>query len=270
MRLRAALGAAAAAALVLARAAAAQDFAPAAPAGPAPGAPALLERALPAAEDRLSAEATTTRWLGLPGLETRSLAALLPVRSLRVALGLSQTGDPELGWTAAALAAGGASDAAGFGLRLAARRDREGGPLLAGALGRGLGAEGGAGGWLAAAPGVVLWASAPQLWRSGEAPPLERPLELGATLGAGALSAWFAIGAPRAGDDGERTAGLRIAEGPLEVWAEGRDGPVRVALGVAAEAGPVRVAARIEGHPVLGETTRLSIALRGGAVRAAR
>lgn len=266
-----ALPGALAAALVLAlagaRIAAAQDFAPAAAPGPQPGPAALLDRALPLAHERLTAQACAARWFALPELGTKSVSLLVPVRSLRLAAGLSQTGDGELGWTCAALAAGAASEEFGFALRAAARRDRAGGALLTSEASAGAGGEAGGGAWMAPAPGVRLWASAPQLWSAGEAPPLARPLELGVRLERGALSAWASIGAPREGDDGERAAGVALAQGPLLVWAEGRDGPARGAIGLAAEAGPLRVAARIEGHPVLGETTHLSLAFRRGPER---
>src|SRR5262249_53573992 len=85
---------------------AAQDFAPPAPAGPAPGAMALLERALPLPGTTWSAESAVTRWLGLASLETRACAVGGGTGPMRAALGLSQTGDPELGWTTAALAVG--------------------------------------------------------------------------------------------------------------------------------------------------------------------
>jgi len=262
-----ALAGALAGALTFARPVAAQDFVPAAAPGPQPGAAALLDRALPVANERLAAEACAARWFALPELGTKAVALLVPVRSLRLAAGLSQTGDGELGWTCVALSAGAASEDFGFALRAAARRDRAGGALLTSAASAGAGGEAGGGAWMAPAPGVRLWASAPQLWSAGEAPPLARPLELGARLERGALSAWLAIGAPREGDDGERAAGVALAQGPLLVWAEGRDAPARGAIGLAAEAGPLRLAARIEGHPVLGETTHLSLALRRGPAR---
>lgn len=256
-------------ACALAREAPAQDFAPAAPAGPQPGPATLLERALPAAADRLTAEAQAARWFALPELGTRSLALLAPAGSLRVAAGLSQTGEGEPGWTCAAFAVGAAGDGMGFALRAAARRDRAGGALLTSEAATGAGGEAGGGAWLSPAEGVVLWASAPQLWTRGESPPLARPLELGARWQRGALAAWLAIGAPREGDDGARGAGLSLARGPLLLWAEARDAPARGAVGLAAEAGPLRIAARIEGHPVLGETTHLSLALRRGRERSA-
>lgn len=240
----------------------AQDFAPAAAAGPRPGPAALLERALPAPDEALAVEGNQVRWFALPGLETRALALLVPARSVRVAAGLSQTGDGELGWTCAALAVGAAAEEFGVGLRAAARRDRAAGALRSSAAALGAGAEAGGGAWFAPVPGALMWAAAPQLWTAGEAPPLSRPLEMGARFEAGALSAWLALGAPREGDDGARLAGVGIARGPLVVWAEGRDAPARGVIGLAAEAGPLRVAARIEGHPVLGETTQLSLALR--------
>lgn len=254
-------------ALVPAPGARAQDFAPAAAAGPQPGPAALLERALPEAAGHLALEAASARWFALPDLGTRSLSLLVPARTLRLAAGLSQTGDGELGWTCAALAAGAATADFGFALRAAARRDRAGGGLLTSDAALGAGLEAGGGAWIAPAPGLRLWASAPQLWTEGEAPPLARPLELGAGFEGGALAAWLSLGAPRAGDDGARTAGVSVAAGPLRAWAEGRDAPARGVLGLAADAGPLRVAARIEGHPVLGETATLSLALRRAGPR---
>lgn len=247
----------------------AQDFAPAAPPGPWAGPAALLERALPAPAGALALEAASARWFALPGLGTRSLSLLVPARTLRLAAGLSQTGDGELGWTCAAIAAGAATGDFGFALRAAARRDRAGGGLLSSGAALGAGLEAGGGAWIAPAPGARLWAGAPQLWSEGEAPPLARPLELGASLERGGLAAWLALGAPREGDAGARTLGVAFASGPLLAWAEGRDAPARAALGLAADAGPLRVAARIEGHPVLGETATLSLALRRGAARGA-
>lgn len=249
--------------------ASAQDFAPPAPVGPAAGAAALLERALPAAADRLSLEGVTVRWLGLPDLETRAASLLVPAGSVRAALGVSQTGDAALGWTALALAVGAAADGAGFGLRVVARRDRAGGALLTSAPALGSGVEAGAGGWLALAPHWCLWAQAPQLWVSGEPPPLSRPLELGARCESGPLAGWLALIAPGDGTDGERVGGFAIARGALSVWAEARDGPLRPSVGLTAEAGPLRVAVRVEGHPVLGETSQLALALRRGPARSA-
>ena len=254
-------------ALAFARGAPAQDFSPAAAAGPRPGPAALLDRALPVAGEALAVEGGEIRWFAMPGLETRALSLLVPVRSVSVAAGLSQTGDGELGWTCGALSLGAVSESFGLALRAAARRDRAPGELLSSAAALGAGGEAGGGAWFAPVPGALLWAAAPQLWTAGEAPPLARPLEMGARIEAGALSAWLALGAPREGDDGARLLGLAIARGPLAVWAEGRDAPARGAIGLAADAGPLRIAARIEGHPVLGETTQLSLALRRARAR---
>jgi hypothetical protein len=249
-------------ALASARGAHAQDFAPAAAAGPRPGPAALLDRALPVAGEALAVEGGEIRWFAMPGLETRGLSLLVPARSLRVAAGLSQTGDGELGWTCVALSLGAVSEDCGLALRAAARRDRAPGELLSSAASLGAGGEAGGGAWFTPVPGALLWATAPQLWVGGEAPPLARPLEMGARFEAGALSAWLALGAPREGDDGARLVGAAVARGPLAVWVEGRDAPARGAIGITADAGPLRVAARMEGHPVLGETTQLSLALR--------
>ena len=106
-------------------AASAQDFAGAAPAAAGDDAFALLERALPAAEPAFALEAGETRWWGLRELETRAVGGCGGWRTLRGAFGLSQTGSPELGWTALALGAGAATTEAGAGLRACGRLDRD-------------------------------------------------------------------------------------------------------------------------------------------------
>ena len=248
----------------------AQDFAPASPAGPQAGAAALLERGLPAVERSPSFETAATRWLGLASLATRSAALGLAVGSVRVAAGLSQTGDPELGWTSAALAVGAAGPEGGAALRVVGRRDRSEGAIASGHLDLGAGYEAGAGAWLAAGAALSLWASAPQLWCAGQSPPLSRPLELGGRYSVSGGAAWLALVAPRSGDDGERAAGLEIGSAALAVWAEARDGPLRGSLGVRGKVGVLAVEARIDAHPVLGETTRLALAWRGRPAEAAR
>ena len=90
-------------------AASSQDFAGAAHAAAADDAFALLERALPPATAGLSAAVSQTRWWESRDLETRAAVLGGGWRSLRAAFGMSQTGSPELGWTALALAAGTAS-----------------------------------------------------------------------------------------------------------------------------------------------------------------
>jgi hypothetical protein len=254
---------------MLAPIAAAQDFASAAPAGPAPGACALLERALPVADGGAALECGTTRWLALPDLQTRAVAAILRAGSVRVAAGMSQTGDPAIGWTAAALALGAVSEEGGVALRVVARRDRDEGAVAGGHLERGAGGEAGAGAWLAAAPALLLWASAPQLWTAGESPPLVRPLELGARASFSGGAAWCALVAPRSGDDGERVAGLSLGGAALAVWGEARDGPLRASLGLSGRVGALVVEASVDAHPVLGETTHLSLAWRPRGAREA-
>jgi hypothetical protein len=249
-------------ALAAAGPASAQDFAPASPAGPQPGASALLERALPAEPGAVSLESGATRWLGLAGLETRAAALAIAAGTARIAAGISQTGDPEIGWTGAGLAVGAAGPEGGAALRVVGRRDRSAGAVLAGHLELGAGYEAGAGAWLAAGEAIALWASAPQLWRAGQAPPLARPLELGARWRVPGLAAWFALVAPRSGDDGERVAGLELGRDALAVWAEARDGPLRASFGVRASRGVIAVEARADAHPVLGETSHLAVAYR--------
>ena len=239
----------------------AQDFAPASASGPQPGADALLERALPDAASHFAFESSVTRWLALPALETRASAAELAAGAARFAIGLAQTGDPELGWTSVALGAGAACADAGGALRVLARHDRDAGAIGSGRLARGGGLEAGAGAWIEPSPGVTLWASAPQFATAGEPPPLARPLELGVRVREGEASAWASVLAPNAGD-GERAAGVSLAAGPLELWIEGRDAPLRASVGARIRARALVVETRIDAHPVLGETSRLALAWR--------
>jgi len=247
------------AALLLARAAAAQDFSGASPAGSTRAPDGLLDRALPPATASITAAASQTRWWGLPDLETRSLAVGGSFHSWRAALGLSQTGEPELGWTSLGLGFGAASERAGAGLRACVRRDRDAPWSVARAFTTGDGVEAGAGAWIVACDAVRAWASAPQVWTSGASAPLVRPLELGIRVG-DVDAAWVRLVAPRAGDDGERALGVSLHVAPLQVWAEARDAPLRGSVGLSAAVAALRVAARIDAHPVLGETVRLSLA----------
>jgi hypothetical protein len=247
------------AALLFARAAAAQDFSGASPAGSTRAPEGLLDRALPSASATFSASASQTRWWGLPDLETRSASLGGSFRSWRAAIGLSQTGEPELGWTALGLGIGATSDHAGAGLRACVRRDRDAPWSVARAFTTGDGVEAGAGAWVMAGDAVRAWASAPQVWTAGAAPPLARPLELGVRVG-DEDAAWVRIVAPRAGDDGERALGLSLWVAPLQAWAEVRDAPLRGSVGLSASIAALRLAVRVDAHPVLGETTRLSLA----------
>jgi len=255
--------------LALAPNARAQDFAsPTAP-GANADACALLDRGLPGETATLALSAARTRWWGLDELETRALAASAAWRSLRVSAGLSQTGDPELGWTSLALGLGGAAHGAGAGLRACTRRDRDAPWSVTRAFASGAGVEVGAGAWLEAAPGVRAWASAPQMWTEGASPPLARALELGVRVG-GPSGAWARLVSPRAGDDGERALGVCLGLAPAQVWAEVRDAPLRGAVGLGAALGSLRVDARVDAHPVLGETTRMGLTWVRAAGTAAR
>ena len=248
-----------AAALLVARAAAAQDLAGASPPGSTRAPDGLLDRALPAATASLCAAVSQTRWWGLAGLETRAAAVSGSFHSWRAALGLSQTGEPELGWTSLGIGLGAISARAGAGLRACARRDRDAPWSVARAFDTRAGVEAGAGAWLVAAEGVRVWASAPQVWTGGAAPPLARPLELGVRVG-DENAAWVRLVAPRAGDDGERALGVSLAVAPLQAWAEVRDAPLRGSVGLSAAIAALRVGARVDAHPVLGETVRVSLA----------
>ena len=241
--------------------AAAQDFAAPAPPGAAVSPAAFLERALPATRPSLGAEAVASHWYDVPGLTTQAAALAAGWRSLRAAAGISRTGDAELGWGTAALALGIAGESAGGAFRAAARRDLD--PhALESVLGSGAGLELGGGAWVAAGSGVTLSASAPQLFTRGEAPPLARGFEIGATWVMDDLSLRLARVSPRGGAGAaEHRAGLALVVGPVTAWLEARDLPARASLGLAARARALAVAGVVEGHPLLGETLRLSLLL---------
>ena len=242
-------------------AASAQDFAGATHAAATDDVFALLERALPSATPGLGAAVTQTRWWESRDLETRAAALCGGWHTLRASAGLSQTGAPELGWTALALAAGSASAEAGAGLRACARVDRDAPWSAARVAAAGAGYELGAGAWLVPVPGVRVWASAPQMLTRGAAPPLARALEVGVRTGDD-TGVWLLLRAPRAGDDGERALGLAIALAPVAAWAEVRDAPLRGAAGVRAAVGLLGIETRIDVHPVLGETVRVALSWR--------
>lgn len=238
----------------------AQDFVAPALAGPATSPLNLLEGGLPSAAPGASFSGAATRWFALPEFTTRSLGLGASWRGTRVALGLSQTGDPELGWTALGLALGGANQRCGGALRAVARRDRHPSPEP-GPLGPGVGLEAGAGAWADAGAGLTLWASAPQIWLRGAAPPLARGLEIGVALRAGEGGLWLLRrAAPRAADEAAgHEAGVAFGVGPLSAWARARDEPLRGGIGVAARARVVEATAEVSSHPVLGETVSLAI-----------
>ena len=270
-RLRSMVVAGVAAVSLAVAAACAQDFAPPAPAAvslAARSGAAALEHGLPDPGGGLALEALGTSWHAVPGLVTRAAVIGVGWRALRVAAGLSQTGDAEIGWQAAGLAAGAAGARAGAALRIVARRDLT--PLeRARGLGAGVGLEAGAGAWIATARGVRVWASAPQVARAGVAAPLARPLAIGVELASGAGRAWLSRIAPVSKDpgDGESVGGAALALGGIEAWLEARDDPLRGTIGIAARTGALGVAASVESHPVLGETARLALTARLGGGR---
>ena len=90
-------------AVLFAGVARAQDFASAAP-WDVRGGDALLESALPGRSATPGLALAVSRWLALPELETRSVALTGGWRSLRAAVGAAQTGDLELGYSAAGAA----------------------------------------------------------------------------------------------------------------------------------------------------------------------
>lgn len=251
----------------------AQDFTGPAPPGPAGAPDRFLEDALPPAGAAPALAASLTGRYGLPELASGSLAAGLGLGPLRLAAGVAQFGDHDVGWNAAALGLGVVREGGGAGLRAVARRDRGVAPGSAAALrlGARAGAEAGWGAWLRAARGLTLWATVPQAWATGTAPPLERPLEIGVRHeAAGGLAAWLVRAAPARGGAPDHGAGLSLAAGPLVAWGTARDRPLRGGAGLAAAAGRLRVAAEVESHPDLGETVRLSAGLGGRAAERAQ
>jgi hypothetical protein len=247
--------------------AAAQDFTSAALPGPAASAGAFLESGLPPVGAGPAFDVSCTRWFGLPELETRAAACGAGWRLARVAVGLSQTGEPDLGWSAAGFACGVARPDGGAGLRAVARRDRaiEPGSAAAERLEDRAGAEAGWGAWLRAARGLRLWAAVPQSWSVGVTPPLDRPLEIGAVLERDGLMLWLTRAAPSGDAEADHGAGVALRSGSLVTWASVRDRPLRGGLGLAASAHRLFVAAAVESHPELGETARLSLGLGGDA-----
>jgi len=246
-------------AALVARGAGAQDFAGALPPWP-PQAPSdLLERGLPPRGRSSLVEIDGVRWFSLADLASRGCAVGSAFGPLRAACGLSQTGSEELGWTALGVALGAAYPMAGAAARMVARRDCR--ASLDPAVAPREGYEVGFGAWAEATRGLHVWTSVPQLWRDGAAPPLARGLELGVALAAQDLSVWLArtsaAGPP--GGVAEHTLGLGLTVGPLGVWLAARDRPLRGTLGLGAAFKAVFVAAGVDGHPVLGETVRLSV-----------
>jgi len=247
-------------AMILAPRCGAQDFvAPACP-GPARSPLAFLDCGLPPAGSGPRIAGSTTRWFALPDLTTRALGLGVSWHGARAALGLSQTGDPEQGWTALGLALGGASPTCGAALRAVARRDRHPHPED-GPLGPGIGLEAGAGAWADASASLTLWASAPQIWLRGAAPPLPRGLEIGGVFRARGAGLWLLRRAsPRDADDrAGHEAGLVLDSGPLSAWARARDGPLRGGIGLSARTRAAEAAVEVSSHPVLGETVSLAI-----------
>lgn len=254
--------------LALVACAAAQDFTSATLPGPAASAGAFIESGLPQGGAGAALDASCTSWFGLPELETRAVACAGGWRLARVAAGFSQTGAPDIGWSAVGFACGVARPDGGAGLRAVARRDLavEPGSAAAARLDARAGAEVGWGAWLEAARGLRLWAAVPQSWSTGVAPPLDRPLELGGAFERDGLTLWLTRSAPSGGAEADHGAGVALRSGPLVAWASARDRPLRGGVGLTASARRLFVAAAVESHPALGETVRIALGL-AGAVR---
>jgi len=259
----AAIALAVAGSLLLARAARAQDFASPATAGTG-GTPAtLLERALPESRARASLEMLAIAWDPAAELTTRALSGLANWRGLTLGAGISSTGDGVMGWNSAALAVGRASATHGAAARALVRRDRAA-PQPGGV--RLTGAEAGAGFWSAIGSHGRIWASAPMALSAGESAPLDRGLETGVALGGREWSGWLSWSAPAgAVDAAERALGIACDSGPIALWAEARDRPLRASIGLRARRGALTVTAQVNEHPVLGETARCSLGVGGAA-----
>ena len=98
----------------------------------------------------------------------------------------------------------------------------------------------------------------PQSWTAGVAPPLDRPLEIGAAFEHDGLALWLTRAAPSSGAEADHGAGAALRSGTLV-----RDRPLRGGFGLVASARRLFVAAAVESHPELGETVRLSLGLTG-------
>jgi hypothetical protein len=188
------------------------------------------------------------------GLTTRSLIAGSGVRALRIEAGIARTGDAGPGWSTAGAAIGIATPHAGAALRGVARRD----DVSPGEAGGGF--EAGAGGWLGGPHGRI-WASAPQMWRQGVAPPLARGLTLGVDAERSGVRVAIEREAPRTGyaEDAGYRARLALDTDLVTAWAEVCDRPLRGGLGVAARVRAIEIAAQVDSHPVLEPTTRISV-----------
>jgi hypothetical protein len=244
-------------------AAAGQDFEAPCAGRAADGALRFLEAGVPTASATPSMAGLTIARFGVADLATRAVGAAGGLRAFRIAAGLSQTGDPELGWTALGVAVGAGGKDGGLGLRGVLRRDRHPRPEGT-AIAPGIGAEAGAGVWVRAARGLDLWAEAPQLWERGGAAPLARALRIGAAFRIDEIRVWGEYDAPasRVASAAGHHLGLAVGGGPLVVWLGARDGPLRAALGVSAVAGVIDVRGEAESHPVLGEILRIALAVR--------
>ena len=241
----------------------AQDFEPAAPAGPAASPAAFLERALAPRGGFATIEAAIARWSALDDFSTRAASASAGWGAARIAAGLSSSGDGEIGWNGVAMAGGFASLVCGLGVRVIARRDRSSAMVQPG---RAVGIETGAGFWSALGDRATVWASVPTLVAGGEAPPLDRGIESGVRMSFASAAGWVGWEVPgRAAEGAERIAGAAVGAEQLQVWIEARDRPLRATLGLSLRRGALQIATAVNEHPVLGETVRVALSLRRAA-----
>ncbi len=249
--------------LALASPAVGQDFDLPSPAWPSAPVAGWFERGLPPATAAPLLAAGVTRWHGIEALSTRSIAAGAGWRAARAGIGLSQTGEPDIGWTAVAAVVGAVTRRGGASLRALSRRDRTS-PFGFDAHGAAVGVEIGGGAWIEARRGIHVWTSAAQIWTRGAPPPLARPLEIGGAADLGGVTLWLSRSGVTGAARGGRAAGLAASAGPIDLWLVAHDQPIRGGVGIAAHVRGLRMAAQVDSHPVLRETARLSLGAGGG------
>jgi hypothetical protein len=238
----------------------AQEFEAAAPFGAATAGTAsaatAIDRGLPGT-GRVELAASIVSRYAVPELTSQALVLGGGLGRVRGAIGVAEFGPPDLGWAALAGAVGVCTSSGGAAVRGVARRDQRGPAPI--------GLELGGGGWVRFDP-VTVWASAPQSWTDGPAPPLARALAIGAAVDAGGVRAWLERGAATAADGDALAAGIAFVTPSACVWVGARDRPVRGSVGARVRWTLLRIESEVESHPILAETVRVSVGIERRAV----
>jgi hypothetical protein len=233
----------------------AQEFEAAAPFGAATagtsGAATAIDRGLPGT-GRIELAASIVSRYAVPELTSQALVLGAGAGVVRGALGVAEFGPPDLGWAALAGAVGVCTPSGGAAVRGVVRRDQRGGSPV--------GLELGGGGWVRFEP-LTVWASAPQSWTDGPAPPLSRPLTIGAAIDAGGARAWIDRVAAITADGDALAAGIAFVTPSACVWVGARDRPVRGSVGARVRWTLLTLESEVESHPVLAETVRVSVGI---------